>query len=124
MTHASPARAAPPLPSPALPLALPPNAPRAYAFLPTILSHLATVEHHEGLTTSAGDPLRDGAAITTHAIAAIEAAEWPVASLVPLATMLRDLSVPSATRRALVARFTSRFAEIDPTQMPAIVYQV
>ena len=34
-----------------------------------------------------------------------------MASLVPLATMLRDLSLQSATRRALVARFTARFAE-------------
>lgn len=101
-----------------------PNAPRSYAFLPTILSHLGMVDHHEGLSTRAGEPLKDGAAVMAYALSAIEQTEWPATSLVPLATMLRDLTLSSAARRALVARFTARFAELDPTQMPALVYQV
>ena len=92
--------------------------------LPTILSHLGMVDHHEGLSTRAGEPLKDGAAVMAYALSAIEQTEWPATSLVPLATMLRDLTLSSAARRALVARFTARFAELDPTQMPALVYQV
>ena len=105
-------------------LALPPNAPRAYLLLPTILSHLGTVDHDEGLATAAGEPLKEGAAVAAYAVRSIQAIEWPAAALVPLATMMRDLTLPDAARRQLVHRITKRFDDVEPMQMPALVYQV
>ena len=106
-------------------LALPSSsAPRAYSLIPTALSHLRTVEPHDNLKTADGTPLQDGEAIVAHVVAALQAANWSEASLVPLATMLRDLNLPNTARRSLVLRFAKRFGDVEPLALPALVYQV
>ena len=49
---------------------------------------------------------------------------WAASSLVPLATMLRDINLPATPRRQLVEKMSRRLAEVEPTQMPALVYQL
>jgi len=50
--------------------------------------------------------------------------QWAAASLVPLATILRDINLPTPPRRKLVGKMSARLAEVEPTQMPALVYQL
>ena len=105
-------------------LALPPASSRGYHLLPTILSHCSVVEAAEGLKTSGGKPLQDGAAVTSYALTKLQKAPWAAGSLVPLATMLRDLTLTPPQREKLVSKLLGRLSELDPNQLPALVYQL
>ena len=105
-------------------LTLPPTSPRAYLhLLPTALSLLGPMDHCELLAAN-GTTLADGAAVVAYAVAGLRSQPWAAPSLVPLATMLRDITLPEAARRELVLQLTGRFDELEPTQMPALVYQM
>ena len=105
-------------------LELPPASPRAYHLLPTILAHCSVVDAAAGLTTAQGRPLPDGHAIKSYALSILKAAPWAAGALVPLATMLRDLALPAPSRAMLVKKLLARLGELDPNQLPALVYQL
>ena len=62
--------------------------------------------------------------IASYAFSRLQSTAWAPSSLVPLATMLRDLTLPLSTRRALVRSLYSCFSALDPNQMPALTYQL
>lgn len=102
---------------------LPPSSPRGYHLLPTVLSH-CSFDTAEGLAAADGRPLKDGASVTAYALQRLCAAPWAASSLVPLATMLRDLTLTPGARNQLVHKILSHLAQIEPTQLPALTYQL
>jgi hypothetical protein len=105
-------------------LALPPSSLRGYHLLPTLLSHCSAVDASDGLTTADGRHLKDGAAVTDYALSKLRAAPWAASSLVPLATMLRDLTLTPPTRTQLVDKLLRKLRLLDATQLPALTYQL
>lgn len=102
-----------------------PTAPRSFHLLPSVVSLLGVLDAFAATTMSDGKTLvTDGATAAAYAHAALLRTPWAVSSLVPLATMLRDINLPTQARTALVAKLTSRLGELEPTQMPALVYQL
>jgi len=102
-----------------------PTAPRSFHLLPTILSLLATLDGCAPTTMADGRTIvKDGDGIVAYALRTVLRTQWAAASLVPLATILRDINLPTPPRRKLVGKMSARLAEVEPTQMPALVYQL
>ena len=101
-----------------------PPALRSFHLLPTVVSLLATLDSCAPTTMADGRVVRDGASIATYALGCVLRTPWAAVSLVPLATMLRDINLPTEARSALVGKLTSRLGDLEPNQMPALVYQL
>jgi hypothetical protein len=85
--------------------------------LPKCLNLLITLEACSAPLAD-GSTARDGAAIISYALRSVLAVTWPPSGVLGLAMALRELEVPRAELKPLVAKMLKHLSGVEVAQLP------